>query len=84
MKVRGVSCQPATIAVSWAGTPRIASAKLRMKAEVTISMIMDDVRTVVTMTCLSMGRLSSRFRPARMKLATTPKAAASVGVATPR
>ena len=39
---------------------------------------------VVTMTFFSMGTLTSRARPARSRLATTPKAAASVGVAIPR
>jgi len=62
----------------------MASAKLRMKAELTMSMIMEDARTVVTMTCFSMAPLTWRFSAARMRLATTPNAAASVGVAIPR
>ncbi len=49
-----------------------------------MSMIMDDVRTVVIIVRCSMRALIVPFRAARMKLATTPKAAASVGVATPR
>ena len=60
------------------------SAETDAAIEGRVAQIIDDVRTVVSITFRTMGRLTERLRAARTNAATTPNAAASVGVATPR
>ena len=57
--------------------------KLAKNAAMTISMIMQVVRTVPSKARSSTGRLSRPFAATSATVAISPSAAASVGVATP-
>ena len=83
MVAKGERPRPVTKSASAWVSPMTDSTKFRKTAARMISMIIAVVRMVPSIAARSMDKVSVRLAAARPRAATTPRDAASVGVAMP-
>src|SRR6058998_859148 len=76
-------CRPTTRSKRALGAPMSAITWEKIEAKMMISMTIDVVRTVAWKASLSARHVSVRATPARSRLTSEPRAAASVGVTMP-